>query len=121
MCFSTSAFIDRLVAASGLHGTVVFLQNAFDGVGWVGTGAMLLYYTFEEESSDKFHSFTALCYVASTVVFVMMCSAAAYFWLKLPTEATLAGYGTVGSGGERGDSEDRRRELVDASAETAAL
>ena len=79
---------------------------------------MLLYYTFQDNGGDKFHSFAALSFVASTVVFVVICSAAAYFWRKLPTDAKIAGYGSVGSNVERSASDHPRRELIDAHSLT---
>ena len=41
-----TAFYDRLLAAAGAKGTIMFLQFISDGSGWIGTVGILLFRTF---------------------------------------------------------------------------
>merc|ERR1712185_821650 len=60
---SGSAFFDRLLASSGLAGTIVPLQFISDGSGWFGTIGFLLYESFSSRKSadDALKLFAILC------------------------------------------------------------
>ena len=123
------SFFDRLIAATRTPGTAVFLVFLADGVGYVGTFAMLLYKTtYASGSSGKGEGkegalsyaalFTSGCYAFGWVMSGSAVASALYF-----ARAT-AGGGGGGGGGEQQQLPDgkpqyelvRRGEADDDSA-----
>ena len=122
-----TAFLDRLLAASGSEGTIVFLQFISDGSGWLGTVFILFW---KNLSADKNMSVSALfaqiCLWSSAIMAILLFLMFVYFACVLPKSQARAG-----SAPEvlrlNGSSKDNRRTaspeedmaLLDAGGEQA--
>ena len=93
---SGSAFFDRLLASSGLSGTIVPLQFISDGSGWFGTIGFLLYESFSSRKSadDALKLFAILCTYCSVCMIVCLGTMQLYFWrrLRIPTAEARGSY-----------------------------
>lgn len=79
------AFFDRVLAASGMEGTIVPIQFIADGSGHVGTILLLLYNTFSSGGGgDATETFTWVSSVAGVFLLVSLGMMLCYFCAKLP-------------------------------------
>ena len=80
------AFFDRVLAASGMEGTIVPIQFIADGSGHVGTIILLLYNTFSGIEGDATAMFTWVSSVAGVFLLASLVMMLCYFCTKLPAQ-----------------------------------
>ena len=93
-----SAFFDRLLAASGIGGTVMLMTFACDGVGYVGTLGLLVWKTAESRGGGGAAAsrgspsalFSTACLYACGVLLVLLLLQALYFAWTLPRESVAS-------------------------------
>jgi hypothetical protein len=97
-----TAFLDRLLAASGSEGTIVFLQFISDGSGWLGTVFILFWKNLSADKSMPVSDlFAQICLWASVVMAVLLVLMNAYFMWVLPKGARVP---TGAAGSESADA-----------------
>ena len=80
-----TAFFERLLAASGSEGTIVFLQFISDGCGWLGTIAILFWKNLgTDRHADVSKIFTIMSTWPSIAIFLLLVVMSMYFLWALP-------------------------------------